>query len=120
MVYNTFMVVTWRIINGWLALNSNEPNRTGKVNRGVLHYNRVFVSKRYKSINKVTNCIISFRSEHFFSLSFVGTVPAMGMEASGSAIVFLLLLFIHVAHSFYLPGVAPQDFEKVNARICAP
>ncbi|CAN7114000.1 unnamed protein product, partial [Brassica rapa subsp. narinosa] len=53
-----------------------------------------------------------FRSEHFFSLSFVGTVPAMGMEASGSAIVFLLLLFIHVAHSFYLPGVAPQDFEK--------
>ncbi|KAG2335100.1 hypothetical protein Bca52824_006280 [Brassica carinata] len=36
----------------------------------------------------------------------------MGMEASGSAIVFLLMLFIHAAHSFYLPGVAPQDFEK--------
>ncbi|OIV96455.1 hypothetical protein TanjilG_07847 [Lupinus angustifolius] len=24
----------------------------------------------------------------------------------------LSLLFIHVAHSFYLPGVAPQDFQK--------
>jgi transmembrane 9 superfamily protein 2/4 len=26
----------------------------------------------------------------------------------------ILLLSIHVAHSFYLPGVAPQDFEKVK------
>ena len=40
-------------------------------------------------------------------------------ETSRSAIVLILLLCVHVAHSFYLPGVAPQDFEKVIARICA-
>ncbi|KAH0888032.1 hypothetical protein HID58_050461 [Brassica napus] len=33
-------------------------------------------------------------------------------ETSRSAIVLILLLCVHVAHSFYLPGVAPQDFEK--------
>ncbi|KAH0861117.1 hypothetical protein HID58_089378 [Brassica napus] len=37
---------------------------------------------------------------------------AMGMELKRSAIAFLLLLFVRAAHSFYLPGVAPQDFEK--------
>ncbi|KAF3564662.1 hypothetical protein DY000_02019295 [Brassica cretica] len=36
----------------------------------------------------------------------------MGMELKRSAIAFLLLLFVRAAHSFYLPGVAPQDFEK--------
>ncbi|KAF3540702.1 hypothetical protein F2Q69_00018682 [Brassica cretica] len=36
----------------------------------------------------------------------------MAMDFRRSAIAFTLLLFIHVAHSFYLPGVAPQDFEK--------
>ncbi|CAH8281939.1 unnamed protein product [Eruca vesicaria subsp. sativa] len=36
----------------------------------------------------------------------------MAMEFWRSAIAFLLLLFMHAAHSFYLPGVAPQDFEK--------
>ncbi|KAL1212608.1 Transmembrane 9 superfamily member 9 [Cardamine amara subsp. amara] len=29
-----------------------------------------------------------------------------------SVIAAILLLFIHGAHAFYLPGVAPQDFEK--------
>ncbi|CAA0401883.1 putative nonaspanin (TM9SF), MFS transporter superfamily [Arabidopsis thaliana] len=34
------------------------------------------------------------------------------LESSGCAIALIFLLFIHGAHSFYLPGVAPQDFEK--------
>jgi len=42
------------------------------------------------------------------------------LESSGCAIALIFLLFIHGAHSFYLPGVAPQDFEKVKTfRICA-
>jgi transmembrane 9 superfamily protein 2/4 len=39
------------------------------------------------------------------------------MEKMGgriSATLILAFLFISSAHSFYLPGVAPRDFQKVR------
>ncbi|KAG2323059.1 hypothetical protein Bca4012_058540 [Brassica carinata] len=69
----------------------------------------LFVSKR---IREQTKCRVASDL-----VIFVGTA-AMDMElrriseTSRSAIVLILLLFVHVAHSFYHPGVAPQDFEK--------
>ncbi|CAN6838966.1 unnamed protein product [Brassica oleracea] len=63
------------------------------------------------SIGDVVRAVVTEHREELDRLNaFIQGV--MAMDFRRSAIAFTLLLFIHVAHSFYLPGVAPQDFEK--------
>ncbi|CAG7891456.1 unnamed protein product [Brassica rapa] len=64
------------------------------------------------SIGDVVRAVVTEHREELNRLNaFIQ--GAMAIEFRRSAIAFTLLLsFIHVAHSFYLPGVAPQDFEK--------
>ncbi|KAH7867597.1 hypothetical protein Vadar_024840 [Vaccinium darrowii] len=75
---------------------------------------------RSSSLKRTRSIFSETHSNHRSSLSLTLESKEMGRSSSSAqltlSLFFFFSLLISLAHSFYLPGVAPRDFQRFNMR----